>query len=217
MNFSNVFLDFHSPKVEKRSVELPNSVNRRLLMSNVFGAKLAKFLDLSMDGGPWLAGGAVRKVLLGQTIGQSDWDIWFKSAEQFSRAETLMHQLGASVAHSSENAISFKCEYDGTFHNVQLIRRRYFERPEQVIGQFDFTICQLLTDGNTILMGDDTALDLDSKTIRLGSSPMQNYVISRLIKYMVYGYYPSQELIEHIESQSVNINWTEGQHDYDAS
>ena len=213
--FADFSLDLDS---NSKKIKLPDSVNRRLLMRNEFGAKLAEFLNLSIDKGPWLAGGAVRKMYLGQNIGLSDWDIWFSSPEQFHQSEKLMCSLDAAWAvHGSDNAISFKYSYNNQEHNVQLVKRRFFDHPGQIIRQFDFTICQLLTDGDTLMIGDQTALDLESKTIRLASYPMQNYIISRLVKYMVYGYYPSQELIELITEQSININWKDGQNDYDAS
>lgn len=196
--------------------ELPISSNRYLLNNN-FGARLAEYLNLSMEAGPWLAGGSVRKIYLGQSIGHSDWDLWFRSAEQFDRAEKLMVGLGADVAYSSPNAMTFKYQVENETHNVQLIRRRFFDSAEQIINQFDFTICQLITDGYTIKLGPQTALDLDKRLIRATSNQLQQYIIPRLTKYMVYGYYPCLELIEAIGQQSSSINWNETQIDYDAS
>lgn len=196
--------------------ELPLAADRRLL-GHKFGSRLAEYLNLNMEQGPWLAGGAVRKIYLGQNIGHSDWDVWFRSAEQFDRASKLVQELGADVAYSSGNATTFKYELENETHNIQLIRRRFFDSAEQVINQFDFTICQLITDGNTIKIGQQTALDLDRKLIRSVSTQLQPYIISRLVKYMVYGYYPCRSLVETIKSQALAINWKEAQIDYDAS
>lgn len=196
--------------------ELPLVTERRLI-NHKFGSRLAEYLNLSMEQGPWLAGGAVRKIYLGQDIGHSDWDIWFRNAEQYDRSHKLVLGLGADVAYSSDNATTFKYEFEGETHNIQLIRRRFFDSAEQVINQFDFTICQLITDGRTLKIGRQTAQDLDQKLIRSVSINLQSYIIPRLVKYMVYGYYPCRELIEDIESQAATINWQETQIDYDAS
>jgi len=196
--------------------ELP-LVAERPLLNHRFGSRLAEYLNLNMNQGPWLAGGAVRRLYLGQSMGQADWDIWFGNAQQFDRAEKLMHGLGADVAHASGNAITFKYQFEDETHNVQLIRRRFFETAQQVIGQFDFTVCQLITDGCEIVLGRGTSKDLDQRLVRAVSDNLQPYIISRLTKYMVYGYYPCRELVEQINQQAADIKWTEGQNDYDAS
>lgn len=210
--------DLHLESATKQpKQELPYSTLNRDLIGDRFGACLAQGLNLNMEDGPWLAGGAVRKLHLGQPIGESDWDIWFKSAQQFDRCEKYMHSLGADVAYSSNNATTFKYNYNGETQQIQLIKRRFFETPQEVINQFDFSICQLLTDGNKLLLGKTTAQDLDTRTIRLGSDRMQSHVVTRLVKYIVYGYYPSRELAELIEQRTLEVNWKDGQFDYDAS
>ena len=196
--------------------ELPLTSDRRLL-SHRFGSRLAEYLNLNMNQGPWLAGGAVRKIYLGQHIGHSDWDIWFRSAEQFDRSVKLMKGLGADVAYSSHNATTFKFDFENESQNVQLICRRFFDSADEVINQFDFTICQLITDGNTIKIGSHTAQDLDQKLIRSVSPHLQSYIIPRLVKYMVYGYYPCRDLVETIQAQAPTIDWKQTQIDYDAS
>ena len=83
-------LDDYRPKPER----LPTEYTRHFLNSQ-FGRQLAEYLKLDIERGPWLAGGAVRKSYLNIDIGESDWDIWFNSPEQFALAETkLKEQIG---------------------------------------------------------------------------------------------------------------------------
>lgn len=216
MSFWNLNTDFSTKEAELYKV-LPHSTVNRDLIDHGFGSRLAEGLNLNMEKGPWLAGGAVRKLYLGQSIGESDWDIWFRSAQQFDIAHKYIASLGANIAYSSDNATTFKYYYEGETHQIQLIRRRFFETPNDVINQFDFSICQLLTDGDKLLLGKTTVQDLETRTIRLGSDRMQPHVVTRMVKYIVYGYYPTRELAELIEQRTLDINWKDGQFDYDAS
>jgi hypothetical protein len=194
---------------------LPNTADR-LLVSDNFGSRLLEYLDLDIDKGPWLAGGAVRKFYLGQKIDYSDWDFWFSSPEQFDHARNLVVALGCSEVYSTDNAVSYKY-YEGTdTHNIQLIRRRFFNSAEEIIDGFDFTVCQLVTDGRRIKVGPETILDIKSKTLRLAQKSLPSHIVPRMVKYMVYGYRPATELLEMIEEAGAQIDWTKPQLEYDA-
>ena len=204
--------------VAKPKNDLPIVVmNGRSVIREEFGKKLAEYLNLNISSGPWLAGGAVRKSYIGLPVGGADWDIWFRSAEQYDRAEKLMHGLNAEVAWASNNAITFHYHYEGVKHNIQLIKRRFFQSAQEVIDQFDFTVCQLITDGDQLILGPYTAHDLENRTLRSAQLAPQSYIISRMIKYMVYGYYPCRDLVDLIDQHQTAIDWKKNTHDYDAT
>ena len=204
-------LDDYRPKPER----LPTEYTRHFLNSQ-FGRQLAEYLKLDIERGPWLAGGAVRKSYLNIDIGESDWDIWFNSPEQFALAEMKLKELGANQVYTSDNAISFKFQDNPHLHNIQIIRRRFFDNPEQIINGFDFTVCQLITDGNRVILGPNTVRDLKSRTLRLAQLEVPKYIIPRLVKYIVYGYQPCAQLLEQIENNINEIDWSKNTHDYEA-
>lgn len=180
-------------------------------------ARLAEYLKLDIKNGPWIAGGAVLKFYLGQSLGHSDLDIWFASRSQFEQVQKLVNDLGCSRVYSTENADSYKYySLDSGTYNIQLIKRRFFDNAEQIIRQFDFTVCQLVTDGRRIEVGPTTVPDIKRRHLRLSHGLISESVIPRMIKYMVYGYRPTPELLEEIEVRKSTINWTKPHMEYDA-
>lgn len=201
----------------KPKATLPTYYAGRKFMGSIFGRQIAEYLNLNMDHGPWLAGGAVRKIYLNESIEGSDWDFWFKSPEQFKMTEQKIKDLGASVSYISDNAVSFKYYADdGATQNLQIVKTRFFDNAQQVIDQFDFSVCQLATDGNTTIIGHNTARDLRSKTLRLSKSELPAYIMPRLVKYMVYGYRPCPALLAQIDNNLDTIDWEKNINDYEA-
>lgn len=199
----------------KATVELPAPDFRPLFSDNIV-ARLSTYLELDIENGPWLAGGAVRKSYLGQSIENSDLDIWFASSEQFEKAKKQVIALGASEAYSTDNAISYKFYEGFKSYTIQLIRRRFFKSASEIINGFDFTVCQLATDGARLIVGEHTIRDIKTRTLRLAQYQLPEHIVPRIIKYMVYGYRPCLELLEDIDDNSSTINWLKQQNEYDA-
>jgi hypothetical protein len=208
--FSGGFEAYTKPKVE-----LPTT-NDRNLIPGKFGSSLAEYLNLDLDKGPWLAGGAVRKFYLGQPLNQSDWDFWFSSQEQFNQAKEAILALGVTEVYSTDNAISYKFYEPDGVHVLQIIRRRFFDSAEDIINSFDFTVCQLVTDGRKMTVGSQTIPDIKNRVLRLTSNQVPSHIVPRMIKYMVYGYRPCSTLIEQIENARSSIDWSKQQLEYDA-
>lgn len=197
------------------TVSLPDSADRPI-SADMFTARLLEYLELDIDKGPWLAGGAVRKFYLGQKIDYSDFDLWFANLEQFNATRNLVVALGCNEVYSTDNAISYKYYDSSQPYNIQLIRRRFFDNAQEIINGFDFTVCQLVTDGRRMKVGAETVLDIKSKTLRLAQKSLPSHIVPRMIKYMVYGYRPNFELLEMIEQAGAQIDWTKPQLEYDA-
>lgn len=195
---------------------LPSDAVRPTINDSVV-VKLAEYFKLDIEKGPWLAGGAVLKSYLGQPMGLSDLDIWFANRAQFEQVQKLVSDLGCSRVYSTENADSYKYySLDLGTYSIQLIKRKFFDKPEQIINQFDFTVCQLVTDGIRTIVGPTTIPDIRARRLQLSRGLVAESVIPRMIKYMVYGYRPTPELLEEIEAQQSKINWTKPHMEYDA-
>lgn len=176
-------------------------------IQNDFGRCLADFLNLDFDRGPWLAGGMLRKLYLLESPGESDWDIFFNNDRQFQQArKSLSNESRTTKLHESENAVTYEYlprrsdiyTFSQDRYKIQLIKKSFYSSPKEVIDNFDLTICQLVTDGNKMLVGDNTIRDLKSKTIRLSDPSFitRKGLIKRLIKYIVYGYKLDPSLYE---------------------
>lgn len=189
------------------------------------GAAIAGFLKLDMEHGPWMAGGSVRKCFLNQPIDFSDWDIFFNNEKQYQDARNLMESIDNGYQiYESKNAVTYQInvenEDDSRFQppiKVQLIFRQYYNSYRDLLDDFDFTICQYVTDGSEYHLGETTYLDSVDRVIRLTSAHMvaRPGFITRVIKYISYGYKPSRELLEYIESNNTDIDFSTQVQEYD--
>jgi hypothetical protein len=205
-NINDIFLedsleDFNAVKnITNVTVDsAPSCINHK------FGKYLANLLKLNMITGPWLAGGMLQKLYHGQSPSRSDWDIWFNNHIQFENAKQILGKY-CKYPHITKNSITYSIKFEDVEYKVQLINTQFFKTAKDVIDQFDFSVCQMITDNRTMLLGEHTAKDLKSKTLRL-VSPLKDGVISRLTKYIVYGYTPDLELIEFLKEYENDNKW----------
>lgn len=170
-------------------------------------------INPDMINGPWIAGGAVMAWINKQPVNNSDIDVFFKSEEQFIELYNAL--LGvrikqnfsdvqwdlslkefaepiSKVVYQTDNALTLKIGPT----TVQLIKRKFFDTPKDVIDSFDLSVCQLITDGDKLLAGETTLQDLKAKRFRINRHNKQ--IIKRVIKYVTYGYIPDQSVIDYI-------------------
>ena len=105
-----------------------------------------------------------------------------------------------TVKAESENAVTLDYwgpETSNFRWTIQIIRRRFFNNYEEIIKNFDITVCQIVTDGTYIELGEYTARDIREKNLRM-SQPLHDDAVKRLTKYWVYGYRPVDGLIDAI-------------------
>lgn len=155
--------------------------------------------------GPWIAGGAVLRWYQNQPVGESDIDIFCSSAQQAEQIIQNIKSYGRyTTKYESENATTLSY----TSHNgeqnwtLQIIKRRFFNSPQDVIDSFDITVCRLVTDGNTLSLGEHTAKDIREKNLRF-RMPLQPDALKRLTKYWTYGYRPVEGTLEAIQNNPV--------------
>ena len=167
---------------------------------------LVKLLDLNIDQGPWLAGGAVLNWFNGEPVGTGDFDIFFKDLRQFDEMFGRLMRNHATIVYTSENALTLKLTVDDDQKTIQLIRKTYFQNAKEVIDHFDFTICQLATDGYSIVAGEKTYEHVKDRKIALARTASRS-LVKRLIKYVSYGYKPDQDLGQNILDNNEDYDW----------
>ena len=157
--------------------------------------------------GPWIAGGSCLKWYQGQTVNMSDIDVFFRDAFQLRRVMNRIEDTKrCHVKYRSDNAITYEytterdsLEDSYTVFTIQLIQHKYFNSMQEVIDRFDFSVCQVATCGEEWVLGEHTARDIRTRSLR-AVGDVKGDIAKRLTKYWIYGYRPVDGLMNDIIS-----------------
>lgn len=158
-------------------------------------------INPNMEKGPWIAGGAALRWYQDQPVGESDIDVFCRSPKQAADVIEALKSYGRfSVKAESENATTLdywrQDHYDEKW-TIQVIIRKFFNNPQEIIKNFDITVCQIVTDGENWVLGDRTARDIREKNLCM-DLPLHDDAVKRLTKYWSYGYRPVEGLLDSI-------------------
>ena len=169
---------------------------------------VVNLIDPEITNGPWVAGGAVLNWYNNEPIDYSDIDVFFKDQKQFDITFGKLMKNHANMVYNSDNAITLHILVNNQTKRVQLIRKSWFQDAKDVINKFDFTVCQLVTDGRNIVLGEHTAEHIKNKQLCLTDKAVNKDIIKRLIKYVTYGYLPDPKMVQSILDNTEDFNWT---------
>ncbi len=159
-----------------------------------------------IDRGPWIAGGAALRWYQGQPVGENDIDVFCANAKQAADIIERIKSYGRfTTKFESENAVTLDYWNKDEYHKrwtVQIITRRYFGSLEEVINNFDITVCEVGTAGNDWRLGPFTARDIREKNLNF-KLPLQPDAMKRLVKYWTYGYRPVPGTIDAIQNNPI--------------
>jgi len=174
-----------------------------------FDKELVSLIKPNMETGPWIAGGAVLSWYNNEPIGAGDLDVWFNSNIQREAVIDRLKRDGFNKVGNTSKAMSFSKYKSGYDHAklVQLIQLNFFNSPEEVLNDFDFTVSQLVTDGATLKMGEHTARDIKARVLRMHNIKFNRNYIDRVIKYQTYGYTPLPETMQYIIDNRETLSW----------
>jgi hypothetical protein len=165
-----------------------------------------------IDRGPWIAGGACLRWYQGQPVGDSDIDVFCANAKQAADVIENIKSYGRhSVKFESENAVTLSYHVKDDWMKswtIQIITRRYFSSLEEVISNFDISVCEVGTAGNQWQLGPFTSRDIRERNLRF-KLPLQPDAMKRLTKYWAYGYRPVEGTIAAIQNNP-NAKWQFG-------
>jgi hypothetical protein len=168
--------------------------------------------------GPWIAGGAALRWYQGLTVGDNDIDVFCANARQAAEVIERIKSYGRyQVKHESENAVTIYYHHFSEWHtgwNIQIITRRYFGSLEEIINNFDITVCQIGTTGTEWSMAPQTAQDIRQRNLRF-NYPLSADAVKRLTKYWVYGYRPVPGTVEAISKNPDAVWKFDNTGDYD--
>lgn len=141
--------------------------------------------------GPWLCGGSLRRLILGEDPLASDLDFFFKSEAQADLFEKeLLESTSAKLVFKSATARTFRVVAPGVPEplTVQVIKLDFYESCAACIDTFDFTICQLGFDGEELHLGEFTLWDLGRKSLVVHKVTYATATVRRLVKYTKQGF-----------------------------
>lgn len=150
----------------------------------------------------FIAGGAVRRILLGEQGIKTDIDLFFPSDFDFGKALQIFHN----------NKDKFKFEKETNNHvcfiwleqnvPVQLIKiiPKQDCSIEDIFNEFDYTICQFAVNYknlDVLYSGDSSLFDLGRKRLVVNQITYPVASLRRLIKYSKQGFYACQGCLKH--------------------
>lgn len=139
--------------------------------------------------GPWLAGGALRRTIAAAPL-ESDFDFFFASQEQMTAFTAQLSGKALSKTKETEHHEQWEgylSEIDRRVV-VQCIKFQFYQLAEDVIGSFDFTICQFAYDGDSIYASDYAMWDLGRKRLAINKITFPVSSMRRLLKYARQGF-----------------------------
>lgn len=147
---------------------------------------------LDFERGPWIAGGSVRRLLQGENLDSGDIDIFFPDHASWKFFSDVLSSYEIVV--KTKKATTFLVE--GL--KVQIIRRAFYKTLIDVFKDFDFTVCQIASDGKNIACTKQAHLDIMDQVLRLATQGKisKHTLVQRMSKYVNYGIFPEPGLFE---------------------
>jgi hypothetical protein len=161
------------------------------------------FPYLTMDNGPWIAGGAARRVFQNSECESGgDIDVYFPSLEMYNWGAEFLRQFAPNLypfpggTNGTTTAVGGREPF-----NVQLHCKHFPKSAEEILYRYDFSVTKFVTDGEEILYDPECLPHLKNKllTSKLKYSKPKP---KRLGKYCSYGFTPTPGML----AQIMNIN-----------
>lgn len=173
---------------------------------------------LSMKNGPWIAGGAGRRLYENDKLQFSDIDVFFPNEEMMQWATNLFE--GRRNDKSIWSPFKIIERRDGpmsvTFiiqsaddqrrYPIQFVKKKFFASMEELLDDFDFTLCMWGTDGVNLYYDHRAPIDLASRTLVLHQFPKRPKP-NRLAKYVTQGFTPAPGVLSHMLGTHINAPW----------
>lgn len=153
---------------------------------------LAVLPPLDLKRGPWICGGAARRLFQGESLEDGDIDFFFKTKASWDEFVKVLD--GFELVIKTERANTYLVNGQ----KVQLIRRKFHLQLEEVFKDFDFSVCQIATDGNVLAATKQAHMDITDGLIRFapGGTIAKHTLVQRMTKYVGYGFVPEPGLFE---------------------
>lgn len=144
---------------------------------------------LDLEAGPWVAGGAVRRSIGGESFAAADIDVFFKDAEQLAAAQDALLKSGGSISLDTPYSETWEL----SFADINLVSSRFYASAQAVVDGFDMTMCQCITDGRRVLATRQALSAIRDKEIVFLETDSVPASLRRAVKYGQQGYHLADE------------------------
>lgn len=145
-----------------------------------------------------LAGGALRSFFTKTPV--RDYDLYFPSMDGVLKAQNELSATyqwakvdGATTDSTTWKRTMISLHGDFEHDTFNLIHRKYYETPAEVISLYDFTVAMCGLNKTQISYHPDYFIDLQTKVLRLNNIEDPFNTLWRVQKYNGYGYQIDQE------------------------
>jgi hypothetical protein len=194
----------HATLIPKKKDEVFVSGNPLATFAHKDDFAVCELVKASLSEGPWIAGGAALSWYNRLPTLENDIDVFCKDADQANHVVRLLNtESNATMICQTANAKTFELYEYNTNKNarrklngrkkVQVITCKYFDSAQEVIDDFDITVCQIVTNGLRYITGKDTIRHIKNK--ELAFTKFTPNSMRRYVKYSAYGYTPSAETL----------------------
>lgn len=158
----------------------------------------------------WVAGGAARSYALNEPY--KDFDLFFNCGTAFVNFyQHLCEQRGYEYIGGNENTY-VALQKDACI--FQLNRKDYFETPEDIFADFDFSICQFAVDANlTTSHSKQGIIDATDRELRAVNLKFPVVVLRRIKKFLDAGYTPCEGFWQDVVTKLKAIENTHATYD----
>jgi hypothetical protein len=176
---------------------------------------------LDFEKGPWIAGGILRRILMGEYTSPHDIDVFAQTTSheveqlcvlasesidqkrnsiinRWDWGNTPLSKIMKTVANRDARPMSTRDHHGG---HVQYTTRPDITTPDSLMKDFDFTVCQLISDGEYIWATEEAIRDIQDRRLNL-TTPTIRTSSSRIIRYTSNGFNPSLEVIEKLSNET---------------
>lgn len=174
-------------------IELVNIRDRRLFRLHPF--------DKLCGAQVWIAGGAIRASLMGEPI--ADYDLFFSDQDAMERTKDRITEMGLTLVFSCPQGELFT--YKGSGQKVQLICKRLYASPAELIDTFDLTPAMFAYDGLRIVTTRDAIRHARNRDIHIHRLTYPVATLSRIARYQRKGYYAGNAWREFMQHTSGKV------------
>lgn len=146
-------------------------------------------LKFHIDKGPWIAGGAVRKIVMNEPLADGDWDIFCRNGYQM---KVIREKLKGDWY---RNYRTWTLSPEGGVR-IEIIHSLLHPDLAHVFDSFDFTVCQFATDGTTLYYTPQAMQDIETRTLNCPKNGGHESSESRIFKYFMKGFHPGNRRLE---------------------
>jgi hypothetical protein len=207
-------------------------IDRKKIDDASFNKLLKMIPPLDLTAGPFVAGGAARRLWYGQDWQQVDVDVFFVNDQQRSewvaRFENM--RFGPPQYHSifndikdlvltrksntyktmsTDNADTYVIEMDNVNIKLQTIKTRYSASFWDLFRDFDFAASCFATDGVRAVALHSALHSVEDKRLVFNNDANTANLALRVLKYQIYGFEPSDQVLRTVADKIANgeVQW----------